>query len=252
LARSKTIFVLPDAHIPHQDPKAWRCAIKLLGELQPDEVVIIGDFADLESLSHHVKNRPELTKLKGEYEVCNGALDQVQMAAPGAHWTYIEGNHEYRAVKHTNTVVPHLDGLLDVPAALNLEQRHISWVPMRKSLRRAWVSPWGVGYMHAADSNGRTRPGKHHAAMHANLVGPASHCPVVVYGHHHSFQSYRSSAGYEAHCCGFLGDFDADDTAFDYNSGPTPWVIGVLLQRVDRGLVTTTQVPIYQGRHSLY
>jgi hypothetical protein len=103
--------------------------------------------------------------------------------------------------------------------------------------------------MHSAKANGGLgSSGKHHAAYHADNVGPVSDCKIIVYGHHHSFQFYRNAAGYEAYCAGFVGDYDADEPAFDYAGGPSPWVTGILLQEFNGPLVSTEQITINKGR----
>lgn len=266
------VAVVPDTHVPRQEKKTWATALALVRDYNPHAVVIIGDFADCEALSHHPKNRPDLVKFASEMYETNIALDCLQDAAPGAKFYYVEGNHEYRAVKYVNAF-PHLDGLLSVPEnlfilapgthkptpnstlhrsrnpRLHVDLRGMEWIPFRKYLRRAWVSPWGCGYMHSAKGNGAwSGGGVNHASYHANNVGPVSGCKLIVYGHHHSFQHFRNPAGYEAYCCGFLGDFDADEPAFDYAGGPSPWQPGIVFQEFLGELSTTFNVPIVNGR----
>jgi hypothetical protein len=135
---------------------------------------------------------------------------------------------------------------------LNLKKRRITWIPLRTHTRRCWIAPWGTGYMHSAQSNRKPQSGQSHSAYHANVVGPLSGCRHITYGHSHTFQSYRSPAGFTADCSGFLGNFDADDPAFDYDSGPNTWTLGVLyesiyLRKIDP-VVSITQIPIVDGR----
>jgi len=229
-------------------------ALALLREFRPDKVVIIGDFCDLEALSHHPKNRPDVTRLSWEYYECNTLLDRFQNAAPSADWYYLEGNHEYRAIKFANSLGT-LDGLLDVPQNLHIlpvddarrhdDLRGIVWLKFEDYLGKAWVAPWGegnFGYLHSAkaNKNGMGAGGLYHAAYHANTIGPISRCAVTVYGHHHTFQMFRSTAGYEAWCCGFLGDLN--EKAFLYAAGPTNWLNGVLLQEIDGSRVVNTPI----------
>lgn len=268
------VAVLPDVHVPRQDKKAWATALALIADFKPHGLVIIGDFADFESISHHPKNRPDLTKFASEYHEANLALDALQLAAGSAQTFYVEGNHEYRAVKYVNAF-PHLDGLLSVPENLyilapgthvamplglasprrapnkrvHVDLRGITWIPFRYHLRRAWKSPWGCGYMHSAKGNSSWGSGgANHAAYHANNVCPVSGCNIVVYGHHHTFQHSRTPAGNEAYCAGFLGDFDADEPAFDYAAGPSPWVTGMLFQEFQGDLHRTEEVYIKNGK----
>jgi predicted phosphodiesterase len=249
MRKRERIFVIPDAHIPNQDKRAWKITLRMLEDFQPTKVVIIGDFGDFESVSHHPRTRPEIVHFKQECELVNDGLDAIQHAVhPRTQVVYIEGNHEYRVVKHTNTSVPHLAGLLNLESALSLAKRRVIWVPLRATMRRAWVSPWGVGYLHSAQANGKVKANAGHARLHAELIGPVSNCKLTIYGHHHGFQHYRSAAGYEAYCCGFLGDYDSDNPTFDYEAGPTPWTTGVLVQEVSGDLVETREVPIRDGK----
>lgn len=254
------VFIVPDIHVPRHDARATETALGLLRDFRPDKVVIIGDFCDLEALSHHPKNRPDITHLSWEYGECNKLLDAFQNAAPSANWYFVEGNHEHRAIKFANNLGI-LDGFLDVPQNLHITpvadaRRHdnlrgIVWLPFEDYLGRAWIAPWGngaFGYLHSAKANkgGMAAGGLYHSAYHANTIGPISRCLYTVYGHHHTFQMFRSAAGYEAWCCGFLGDLN--EKAFLYNAGPSNWLNGVMVQEIEGSLCTTTPITIANGK----
>jgi predicted phosphodiesterase len=244
---TKRIAVLPDKHVKANDRKACAVARGIIKDFAPHRVVIIGDYMDMESLSHYPKRRPDITRLSEEYYEANVELDADQGAAPDAAWTYLEGNHEGWADKYA-AIFGHLDGMLSVPQSLYIEPRSdyhreaanlrgMTWVPLGKQP----VVLDGVGFLHGVFES------KHHAAAHAENLGPSVGVRTLVAGHTHDFQSYTSAAGFQCFHCGFLGD--PSSIAFAYTRGkPRPWRHGLLLIEVTGELVTVTQVPILNGR----
>jgi predicted phosphodiesterase len=264
LARPRKIICIPDVHIPHHDRKAWATTLGIIREDQPDEIVILGDFVSFASVSRHAKSSPDRSRIAEEYHEANLALDQLEKAAGAARIYYCEGNHERRPTKYVNDN-EHLagDDTFNVPVSLYIHPKpdgyfrskaqlreQITWLPLKKYIKRAWVSPWGVGYMHSAKAEARAAGGKNQAAYHAEVVCPLSGCRVIVFGHSHTHQMFRSATGAEAWCGGFLGNFDGDDPDpdFDYEMGPNPWTTGITRQEIDGDAISTTQIRIANGR----
>lgn len=93
---SKRILILPDTQIPFDDRKAMKAVIRAVGDLQPDEVIHIGDLLDLPQPSRWNKNT------RGEFEGSVyedseqakqrllGPLREVYDGPIGVH----EGNHD--------------------------------------------------------------------------------------------------------------------------------------------------------------
>lgn len=244
---TETRIVVPDTHRPAHDRKAWSVLLSVIKEVKPKRGIIIGDFGDVESLSQHPRNRPDMNRYAGEVYDMNIGLDELQNASPSTPWDYIEGNHEVRASRW-EAAFPNLAASLNLPKALYIEPgddyhrntvqlRGMRWVPLSKQ-------PYHLGpvmYLHGVYES------KHHAMAHAENLGPEQGVRSATYGHVHTFQQFRTPAGYEAHCCGFLGDRSLPQ--FSYRKGrPSPWVCGFLIEEVCGDHVTKTQVHIENGR----
>ena len=80
------IAVIPDKHVPSHDRRACATARGVIREYKPHRVQIIGDFMDMESLTHFPKRKPDITRLSAEYYEANVELDADQSAAPDAIW----------------------------------------------------------------------------------------------------------------------------------------------------------------------
>ena len=99
---AKKYVILPDAHFPHQDPQAMACVLAAVRAIEPDEIIVLGDWLDAGGFSSY----PGMTfddgahsYLQHEVAPCNAFLDLLQ----GPNHTklvYLEGNHEYRVFKH--------------------------------------------------------------------------------------------------------------------------------------------------------
>jgi metallophosphoesterase superfamily enzyme len=49
-------LIIPDCHIPNHDTRAFGLMLKVAAYLKPKHIVVLGDFADAESLSSHAPN----------------------------------------------------------------------------------------------------------------------------------------------------------------------------------------------------
>jgi hypothetical protein len=239
--------VIADTHVPHHDRLAWSCALGLIRQIQPDRVVINGDFLDLESLSRHPKSSPDLAKLAAELYAGNLALDELQAASGRADLVYLEGNHEGRA-RRFEAEFGQLDGVLSIPVGLYIESRQeyrsqtsnlrgIRWIPLR-------LQPFaidGVSYLHGVYES------IHHAYQHAMHLGPRCSTRYSVTAHMHALQMCSSANGHTTTACPWLGDQTAH--VFGYTKGrPRPWSHGLLVIEESGESVSVTPVPIRGGR----
>lgn len=92
--------ILPDVHGCYADKRALSVAIEDIREIQPAEIVILGDFIDCGGFlaAHHTQNY--IAECAYTYEddlnAGNTILDAIQDAAPNATIHFLEGNHERR------------------------------------------------------------------------------------------------------------------------------------------------------------
>jgi hypothetical protein len=234
---TETRLVVPDRHGKAMDPKAWEILKDVAQDLRPDRVIVMGDFLDMVSLSHHPKREPDTTRFDDEIEEGKQALDELQEAAQARHFDYLEGNHESWC-RSFMAEQPNLAGTLDIDKNLGLEERGIRWVSLYEQ-DNFQIGP--VAYLHAISES------RHSAMVHATDFGPTIGCKHVVFAHVHTFQCFVSKAGYLARCSGFLGD--EKNIAFSYKKGrPAGWQLGFLIQEVSGTAVTDTEVRVVNGR----
>lgn len=104
--RQSNIVVIPDAHdSPKLDKDRFEWMGKYIAKNRPDKVVIIGDFADFESLCSHVRNdtwdgkfKPsfvaDLVSMRQALERFMKPIQDIRGYYPEIHLTL--GNHEHR------------------------------------------------------------------------------------------------------------------------------------------------------------
>lgn len=175
---SYRVVYLPDIHTPMEDKFSLAAVKTYLFKTQPDEIIIGGDFLDLNCISSH--NAKNLRAVEGQtiekdIKYANTVLDSLQAVCP-VKFTYIEGNHEFRLNRYVDAN-PRMAGILEVPKLLRLAERRIKWVPQ-----------WSKGTVHkigkATFLHGELTCDNHAKAM------VSSYGDNVFYAHCHDVQSY--------------------------------------------------------------
>lgn len=127
----KRVLIIPDAHIEEETPEPYKVFKKFVKKeyKKIDEVVILGDFADVVSLNDWDNDKPllmENRRYKREMDNVNKELDFLQKYFKKIN--YIEGNHENRATRYVEKH-SEMEGLIEIPEVLHLEERGIKWIP---------------------------------------------------------------------------------------------------------------------------
>jgi predicted phosphodiesterase len=179
-----TIAVLSDFHFPEVDQSFWRATLSLLAEVQPDEIVLNGDFGEFSSGNGHT---PDVFKAAyaDDVSVVRSALRQLRKTCANAKLTYLEGNHENMTIRALANGAPaFVKGFWERFAGeLDFEKLGIEWVPEGKQpLRRG-----NLRVLHGHQVPGKHLP-KHHAAKMADLYGAPN--LVVCFGHSHRPQTH--------------------------------------------------------------
>lgn len=118
------ILAIPDVHFPYEDKAAWELCLEGIAQLDPDEIVIIGDFGDFASVTTHPKH-PDTDRLHKEVESVKTGLDQIRDIAGAVPITYMQGNHEDRLRLYLWRQAPELEGIVNLEELLGLEERDI-------------------------------------------------------------------------------------------------------------------------------
>lgn len=171
LNRPKKLLTIADAHYPFNIP--FTCFERLLGDYQPDVLIYLGDFLDVPYLSKYEKDNKLVVgnKLRKEYDEVMAIMDRHIKLSKASEVYYVEGNHEARVPKFLESY-PAGEGFIEIPIAMKLKERGITWVEMND-----WVRLGNLFLTHGMYHN------TYHARKHLE-----THQRNIVYGHLHTYQ----------------------------------------------------------------
>lgn len=238
------LLVLPDMHVPLHDRKALDGILKFAAEESWDEIIQLGDFLDMESVSSHAKGKPrqiEGQRISEDYAFGRKVLAMMTDGATAKNSKckkiLLEGNHEFRIEKFLDEH-PYMEGMVEVAKGLELAESGWQWVRAHRDgqLHRVGQSY----YCHGLYTN------QHHAKKHAEAFG----VPWLFYGHTHCLQTFSTKRfgaenAIRATSCGKL----CDNNPKYMHGRPHNWTTSFTVNLVDtQGRVTSTQVEIADGR----
>lgn len=220
----KLALIIPDTHVPYHDERAYQLMLNVAKDLELDEIVILGDFADFYAVSSHGKHPLLMHTLKEEVEQVNSKLDQLDLLFPKAKKYFIEGNHEYRLARYLYNVAPALFGVTETKTLFNLNKR-----PLWHFLE------YGPSQLHSV-------LGSHLKARHEPLGSSAKASAAkslcsLVYGHIHRLEESHivgiEGTNHVNFSVGWLGD-KRQDLIYGYVKGHHQWQLGFGLAYVDQ------------------
>jgi hypothetical protein len=112
---TRKVFVWPDTQIgyyrdvvtgaltPFHDEQAISVAMQILTEFHPDEIVVLGDFLDLASMSRWLQVAEFQLTLQPAIQYGFNLLSSIRKQAPEAKIVYLAGNHERRLSEYVAT-----------------------------------------------------------------------------------------------------------------------------------------------------
>lgn len=231
--------LVPDVHVPYHDDRAWSLLLRVLREISPNHVIVLGDFADCYSVSFHDKSPRRASRLADEIaQVCE-CLRELEAAAPDSTRVYIEGNHEARLARYVARNAGALHGLpgLSLPELFDLPAHGWLWVPYHQSYR--------FGDLHLTHDVGRAGV---HSARQSRIAFGAS----IGIGHVHRMTIEHERTIDGKHNIGASFGWLGDAEAVDYRHrglARREWVHGIgIAQHDDRGHVHVQAVPFVDGR----
>lgn len=202
----KRAIVLPDIHVPLHSKPAMRCVYEAIEIVKPDTIILLGDVAELESVSMwqwKKKKRPHLDAqielLKKDIKAANRVLSDIEKVCfenDVVNKFYCQGNHE---VWLDNFIEenPHLENQYSVVNALALD---CGWN----------YYPYGK-YLTIGDLN--FYHGGHYAGMYHAMNHVKQLAANVMYAHHHDVarEGVASMRGvHAAWCIGSLKQYDSE------------------------------------------
>jgi predicted phosphodiesterase len=213
----KSALIIPDTHVPYHDQRAYDLMLEVAKDLDPDEIVILGDFADFYCLSAWGKAPNYSHVLEEEVFEVIEKLKELNNLFPKAKKVYIEGNHEYRLARYIESRCPDLYGVIDLRIILELGALNYHYVPYSPTQK---YSVLGSKLMARHEPLGG---GKHCAQATAEKAMSS-----VIFGHTHRIQEAQVVAmngeNYRGISSGWLGDVNSD--VMQYVKGHHQWAHG--------------------------
>jgi hypothetical protein len=230
------VLFVPDSHHPNASESAWGLMLRAAKVFKPDTIVVLGDFADGESLSLHPPDEPGKRDFDDELGLVLKALTDLD-GLGATKKVYLEGNHEQRLSRYLARNAPALYRSLSLPELLKLRERGWAWVPYRTS--------WKLGKLHLTHDTGS-------AGMNAHRASAKAFMGSTVIGHTHRM-AYEvlgrfDDSPYVSAMFGWLGDTKLA-ARYLHEAKSAEWVHGFGVGYLDRetGLIFLQPVPIVDG-----
>lgn len=131
--RFQTLVVGSDVHDIECCP-FWRAMfINTIRRIKPAKVILNGDIFDLPEFSHYDVD-PREWDVVGRIKWVHQFLADIRKAAPDTEIIFIEGNHEYRLLRHLSEATPAMKAILSdlhgwtVPKLLGLDKYEVNYI----------------------------------------------------------------------------------------------------------------------------
>jgi hypothetical protein len=131
--RFQTLVHCTDLHDKEIDPFYRRILMETIGRVQPEKVIIGGDLFDLPEFGKYAVD-PREWDVVGRIQFAHGILADIRDEAPNAEIVLVEGNHEYRLLRHLAEASPAMRAVLadlhgfTVPKLLGLDLFGVNYV----------------------------------------------------------------------------------------------------------------------------
>ena len=172
------VIFIPDAQVPNHNPTSWQVLLNFTKFYKPTEIIIAGDFIDLNSLSRFQKlSSAESETLDEEIDAANKELDRLdKLTNKTVKKVFLLGNHckRYETYKLNNWCkeVRHMRNMTTIEDELHLKKRGYKVIP--------YGGIYQKGY--AIFKHGKFT-GKYHAAKNLQR-----YFKNIYYGHTHEWQ----------------------------------------------------------------
>jgi predicted phosphodiesterase len=236
--RLRKALVMSDLHVPHVSHVAVDCARQVAADVQPDTVIIDGDFLDAAALSSYAKNPRGTPTMEDEFAAGNDLLDDIDTWG-FTHKYHVGGNHlAGRWTRYMWERAPALTGLVHFEDLLRFKERGWKCVDYKDHLffGSALIShEIGRG---GATAMARTRDDIHNDCVIGHVHRAGVHWRGDVMGRTFFGASF-----------GWMGDLNAVDYAHKA-SVSTTHVLGFGLLTLDEetGQTFVEAIPVIDGR----
>lgn len=131
--RWQSILVCSDTHDIHCDRFYRNLFVETCKRVQPEKVILNGDIYDLPEFSKWTQDPREYKPIERIQWVTKFIAD-IRKASPNAEIHLIEGNHEYRLIRHLTEATPALVTVLSdlhkltIPDLLGLKTSEVNYI----------------------------------------------------------------------------------------------------------------------------
>lgn len=184
--RFQSIVIASDLHDEDFDPFVRRVLVDTVRRIQPDIVCLGGDIFDLPEFGKYTVD-PRTWDVVGRIKAVHDFLEELREAAPDAQIDMLEGNHEYRLLRHLGEASPGIRAVLadihgmTVGSLLGLDKYEVRYIA------RGDLAAWTKG-------DARREIRKNYQVYFDTLL--VDHFPdgikrglSGVNGHHHKFEA---------------------------------------------------------------
>lgn len=184
--RFQTVMVASDIHDIEIDPFWRRVFVDAVRRVQPDIICLGGDMFDLPEFGKYNVD-PRDWDVVGRIKFGHGFFAELREAAPDAQIDLIEGNHEYRLLRHLGEASPAMKAILSdlhgftVGKLLGLDEYGIRYIA------RGDLAAWTKG-------DTKREIGRNYEVYFDTLM--VDHFPEGIRrgisgfnGHHHKFEA---------------------------------------------------------------
>lgn len=248
---SKRLLILSDTQMPYDDRKALKAVIRAIGEIQPDELIHIGDLMDNPTPSRWSKGtagefaQQVKEDIKQVKERLLGPIREVYDGPFGIH----EGNHDLRPREYLTKYAPALaefEETFHFENLLSFSDYNVTLLPAFYEIAPGWVSTHGhLGQISLSRIAGNTALGA------ARKFGKS-----VVMGHTHRMGVLSESRGYNGKITSQLTGMEVGNLmdmrmAQYLKQGAGNWQQGFGILTVEGSHVKPETVPIVKGKFSV-
>lgn len=181
----KKSVIISDIHHPYQNRLAFSSVLNFLKDFVPDEVLLLGDIMDCQTLNSHEQGNLrhfETKRLIGDYRALeNEIIYPINKVCPKAKKIYLAGNHEQWIEFAIDKDPSKLEGIIELEN--NVDLKGWEYIPyLKKKGRGIELGRYNIGKLHCIHGE---YTNQYHAAKTVNAYGRS-----VVYGHSHTIQSH--------------------------------------------------------------
>ena len=274
----KVAVFLPDPQIgyrwyggddwaPFHDERAIDLAMQLVREIQPDELINLGDMIDFPTLSRWPQEEAMQRTIQKSIDYTHEFLGLQRANAPDAKIVWVEGNHDLRLQNYVQTNAAKISGLrranmghelplLSLPYLLRLDELDVNYVGGYPKAEYYLSDCLKAKHGDCVKSSGKT------AAAVAEREDVST-----VFGHvHRAETSYKTRHGRKGprtqfgHCPGALcltnGQVPGFHTGTDTDMKPVTyyqdWQLGISIVHYDDEQAYLQHIPFGNDYQALY